>query len=252
LAEQHQPDGQGDRRHDARGFRLCRLHRAAKIRAHRRSENLDLHGEELAWRASRRRRRAALSPSTPGAYSVAVAALFRRADGIEYTALAGGSIGTAGTLNVEVVAVTDGAPRRDGRHAARHGFGLHRRQHRHRRRRGAAAFVAGVDIEDDESFRARILFRKRNPPHGGSAGRLCDVGRQVAGVSFYLDRPTVFVERLWRGPGTVRVFPLMFDLYANGIPQAGRSRARADISRRCAPAGADVTVRRRSRCPPMW
>jgi uncharacterized phage protein gp47/JayE len=65
---------------------------------------------------------------------------------------------------------------------------------------------------------------------------------QVAGVSFYLDRPTVYVERLWQGPGTVRVFPLMFDLYANGIPQAADVQRVQDYIETVRPSGAKVTV----------
>jgi uncharacterized phage protein gp47/JayE len=100
----------------------------------------------------------------------------------------------------------------------------------------------GADLEDIESFRARILFRKRNPPHGGAPADYVMWAGEVAGVSFYLDRPTVFVERQWQGPGTIRVFPLMYDLYANGIPQSGDITRVQDFIETVAPAGAAVTV----------
>jgi uncharacterized phage protein gp47/JayE len=102
--------------------------------------------------------------------------------------------------------------------------------------------LGGADVEDDESFRARILFRKRNPPHGGAPADYVQWCGQIAGVSFDSGRPTVFVERLWQGPGTVRVFPLMFDLYADGIPQAADLVRVADLLATVQPAGAKVTV----------
>lgn len=44
------------------------------------------------------------------------------------------------------------------------------------------------------------------------------------------------------GAGTVRVFPLMFDLYDNGIPQAADLVRVADLLATVQPAGAKVTV----------
>jgi uncharacterized phage protein gp47/JayE len=100
----------------------------------------------------------------------------------------------------------------------------------------------GADVEDIESYRARILFRKRNPPHGGSAADYVFWAGQVSGRVVFLDRPTVYVERLWQGPGTVRVFPLMYDLYSDGIPLAGDVVRVQDHIETVRPAGAKVTV----------
>src|SRR5262245_10392245 len=72
-------------------------------------ENLLLHGEELGI---------TLKPAAParGFVDITVAAaatldaataLFTRGDGAQYVALVGGSIGGAGVMTVEVVAVTD-------------------------------------------------------------------------------------------------------------------------------------------------
>lgn len=207
-------------------------------------ENLILHGEELGL---------SLKPAAPARGSIditvsnavtidALTAVFTRSDGVQYVALAGGSLPGAGTLTVEVVAVTDGKNTNaeagtpveitagltgdDSATAAVSSGGI----------------VAGYDVEDVESFRARILFRKRNPPHGGAPADYVQWAGSVAGVSFYLDRPTVFVERLWSGPGTVRVFPLMFDLYADGIPQTADIERVSDYLAGVAPAGAKVTV----------
>ncbi|MCB2106348.1 MAG: baseplate J/gp47 family protein [Rhodobacteraceae bacterium] len=206
------------------------------------SENLDLHGEELGL---------ARRPAAPaqgfvdivasGAIVCDAGAILRRADGVEFRAIAGGSLTGAGTLSVEVIATIDGkqtvtpagAPLEivsgisDPDAAASVADG---------------GIVNGLDVEDDETFRARILFRKRNPPMGGAAADYVQWAGEVSGVSFDGDRSTVFVERLWAGPGTVRVFPLMFDLYADGIPSAADVGRVADYLDAVQPAGATVTV----------
>lgn len=207
------------------------------------SENLDLHGEELGL---------ARRPTQPGrgtavvtanaAWSIISGGVLRRSDGVEYFVAAGGSLTGAGTINLDVVSVTDGQATNvdagtpleivSGATGDPTAVGAV----------AAGGIVGGADVEGDEPFRARILFRKRNPPHGGSAADYVLWASSVSGVSFYLDRPTVFVERLWAGPGSVRVFPLMFDLYDDGIPQAAdvdRVQAYLETVR---PAGARVTV----------
>src|ERR1019366_4112874 len=99
-----------------------------------------------------------------------------------------------------------------------------------------AGLAGGADVETDEAFRARILFRKRYPPHGGSASDYVMWAMSVPGVT------RVYVERLWAGPGTVRVFPL-FDLSPTGpIPTTGQLAqvaAYIDVQK---PAGAAVTI----------
>lgn len=217
-------------------------------------ENLILHGEELGL---------SLKPAAPARGYVAIVAtdaiavdplaVFTRADGVQYVPLAGGGALTGpGTLNVECVCVTDG---KNGNAVA--GTPLDTTSGVSGPGASAAlasiadaidgvtavsGMVTGSDVEDADSFRARILFRKRNPPHGGSPADYIMWAGSVAGVSFYLDRPTVFVERLWAGPGTVRVFPLMFDLYDNGIPQSGDVQRVSDYLASVQPAGAKVTV----------
>jgi uncharacterized phage protein gp47/JayE len=53
----------------------------------------------------------------------------------------------------------------------------------------------------------------------------------------------VFVERLWTGPGTVRVFPLMDNLYpADGVPGAADIARVAEHIDAMRPSGAVVTV----------
>lgn len=183
-----------------------------------------------------------------GAVAVATDAVLQRADGVQFIVTTGGSIATAGSVTVPVVAAQDGLITNcDPGTNLEIISGVS----------GTAPTAAvdsngitlGADLEDIESWRARILFRKRNPPHGGSAADYVMWAGQVSGVSFELDRPTVFVERLWQGPGTVRVFPLMFELYANGIPSSADVQRVQDYIETVRPAGAKVTVAAPSAVP---
>jgi uncharacterized phage protein gp47/JayE len=203
------------------------------------SENLDLHGEELGL--ARRPETAARGPIdivTTDALTVAAGAVFRLGDGTEYLAEIGGGTAFAGTLSIDVVASANGASSNAISGAPIEivsgvsGAGLDAAT----ASVGSAGIVGGLDVEDDETFRARILFRKRNPPHGGSPADYVIWASSVTGVT------RVFVERLFNGPGTVRIFPLMDDLYADGIPQAGDIDRVAAYLDTVQPAGASVTV----------
>lgn len=176
--------------------------------------------------------------------SVDTGARLRRADGVEFLVEAGGVLPTSGTLQVPVVSALDGK-------SANTAGGTSLQIISGVTSSSSTAPVAmvhadglslGADIEDIESWRARILFRKRNPPHGGAAADYVYWAGQIDGVSFDADRPTVYVERLWAGNGSVRVFPLMYDLYEDGIPLAvDLARVREHISA-VQPAGARVTI----------
>ncbi|WP_022722938.1 baseplate J/gp47 family protein [Rhodopseudomonas sp. B29] len=208
-------------------------------------ENLILHGEEVGL---------TLRPAAPwrgfatvnaaAAISFDVGAVLQRSDGVDYIATAGGSIAVPGVFDIEVVASVDGSaaapiagtPLDIISGATGDVIGATAQIS------DAAPLAAGVDVEDVETFRARILFRKRNPPHGGTAADYVAWCGEVPGVSFYQDRPTVFVERLWSGAGTVRLFPLMFDLYDDGIPRAADVQRVADHIDMVRPAGAKVAV----------
>lgn len=175
---------------------------------------------------------------------VVTGAILQRADGVRYSVTAGGALATSGTLTVPVVALTDGkTTNAEGGTPLSIISGVTTTSTTAPTAEvGTDGLRLGADLEDLESFRAKILFRKRNPPHGGSASDYVIWAGQVAGVSFYLDRPTVYVERLHNGAGTVRVFPLMYDLYANGIPAAGDVARVQDYIETVRPAGAKVTV----------
>lgn len=101
---------------------------------------------------------------------------------------------------------------------------------------GTGGIVGGTDLEDTESFRDRVLFRKRNVPQGGSAADYVIWGREVAGVT------RVYVERLFAGPGTVRVFPIFDDEFPGGVAPAGRIDIVAAYIAALAPASAQVQV----------
>src|SRR6266571_6264416 len=127
-------------------------------------EHLDLHGAELGL---------ARLPAAPAAgkltltvgdsTTVALGALFQRADGVQYSALAPLSLLTAGTLDVPVVAATNGAA--TNAIAGTPLAALSGVTGDVTAEVGADGLVGGADVEDDEAYRARILFRKRNPPH---------------------------------------------------------------------------------------
>jgi uncharacterized phage protein gp47/JayE len=199
------------------------------------AENLDRHGEELGLaRRPTAPARGQVTLTASGAITVAPGAVFQRSDGALYNGISSGALLGAGTLSIDVVAAVDG---KDGNAEADTSLEIVSGV------TGAATaavgdngIAGGVEIEDDESFRARILFRKRNPPHGGSAADYVMWSESVSGVT------RVFVERLWNGPGTVRVFPLMDDLYADGIPASGDVLRVQDYLDAVKPAGAGLTV----------
>lgn len=97
---------------------------------------------------------------------------------------------------------------------------------------------AGADAESMESLRQRILFRKRNPPHGGSRSDYVIWTREVPGVTrVYVDPVTAI-----NGRDTIGLWPLMDDTYPNGIPQAADITAIEDYLAQFVPAGAVVEV----------
>lgn len=67
----------------------------------------------------------------------------------------------------------------------------------------------GADVEDHESYRARILFRLRNPPHGGAAHDYIAWAMAVPGIT-----------RAWVAPGALGVgtVSLWVMADANGTP----------------------------------
>jgi uncharacterized phage protein gp47/JayE len=95
--------------------------------------------------------------------------------------------------------------------------------------------IAGTDRESDDSLRARVLDRLRNPPGPGSAA---DYQRavldQFAGIV-----ASVTVVPLWAGPGTVEVLILGPN---NAVPSGGTIADVQAFLDTWAPVGASVTV----------
>lgn len=198
-------------------------------------ESLRLHGAEFGLpQKPAAPAQGVVRFTATSAISVDANSILRRSDGVEYRTLSAGSLLSAGTLDLTAIATTDGATT-----SALPGTPLQivsGLTGDALAEVGSNGIAGGADVEDIEAYRARILFRKRNPPHGGSAADYVIWALEVSGVS------RVFVERLWNGGSTVRVFPLMEGLYQNGIaPPAEISRVADHIDVR-KPAGAIVTV----------
>jgi uncharacterized phage protein gp47/JayE len=172
--------------------------------------------------------------TSTGALTVADGAQLQRADGTTYLVVAGGILLDSGDIDLAVTAAAVGALAN-----ADAGTGLQIISGV----TGSAVvevgpdgISSGSDVEDIESYRQRILFRKRNPPHGGSASDYVIWARQVPGVT------RVFVERLWAGSGTVRVFVFMDGASPDGIPAAPAVEAVQTYIETVMPAGARLQV----------
>lgn len=206
-------------------------------------ENLDLHGAEIGL--TRRPAGPSSGPATlsaPAAITVDAGAVFARGDGFRYRASAAASLAGAGSLDIDIIANTDG---KAGRAAAGTPLTIISGVTGSATAEiGAGGIIDGDDDEEDgapyttdlATFRGRILFRKRNAPHGGAPPDYVMWGTEVSGVT------RIFVERKWIGAGTVRVFVLMDDRYADGIPSVADVARVADHIDLLAPAGASVTT----------
>ena len=176
--------------------------------------------------------------------AVAVGAQFARSDGTVLVAAA--AVAGTGTLTIPAVAATAAAAGNSeagtpltalsglsGPGATTATFAV-----------GAEGITGGLDREQDGPFyaadlgtyRGRILFRKRNPPHGGAPADYVMWATTIPGVT------RVFVERHWLGPGTVRVFPVFDGLFPGGIGDAAHVALVSDYIATVAPAAAVVTV----------
>lgn len=202
------------------------------------SDNLDLHGEEVSLgRRSAESASGYASITHTAAIDILPGARFSRTDGVTYEVVEGYTALAAGSALVEIACSVTG---KTGN--AISGTPLDLLPDNVTNSGTVTATVdvngctGGADQEDDESYRARILFKKGFPPAGGSPADYVSWAMQVPGVS------RVYVEKLWAGNGTVRVFVLMDDYYTNGIPpQSEIDKVKLWIDA-FAPAGAIVTV----------
>ena len=155
-----------------------------------------------------------------------------RADGVEYTTTAEGTI-VSGEATVPVEAVDAGAA---GNTDAAVGLTL-------------VAPIAGIspdvvvdsgliggaDAETDDALRLRLLERLAEPPHGGSAADYIAWAKQIAGVT----RAWVYPLELGAGTVTVR---FVRDDDVSIIPDAGEVTAVQDYINARRPVTAAVTV----------
>lgn len=102
----------------------------------------------------------------------------------------------------------------------------------------ATGLGGGAEVESDESLRARVLFRKRMPPHGGAAHDYVAWAREVNGVTrVFVDPVTMTNART-----SVGVWVMMDDLYVNGIPNGSAIAAVRSYIETVRPAGALVDI----------
>lgn len=170
------------------------------------------------------------------AIAVATSATLQRGDGIVYLVTAGGNLTGAGSLQVPVTTQGDGALSNAEEGTPLVAISGVTGPGAFTVNVGSGDITQGADVEDKESYRQRILFRKRNPPQGGAPSDYVIWAKQVSGVS------RVFVERLWAGGGTVRVFFFMDGLYPNGIPDATAVERVHDYIETVMPANGALTV----------
>lgn len=189
------------------------------------------------------------------AIAIPVGATLTRSDGWIYSASEAVSLAGAGTTNVAVVAVSNppinasgalSAPTLDGTGQTGNteagtdlvigsqvtGAGAATAL----AEAGPGGIIGGLDVEGTEDLRQRLLFRLRNPPHGGNAADYVLWASTVPGVT------RVFVERIWRGPGTVRVFPIFDTTFSGGVPDDVRVQSVANTLSTLQPAVAIVTT----------
>lgn len=165
--------------------------------------------------------------------AIAIGTLVQRADGAQYETTAAGAI-AAGEALLPVQALTAGQPSNAvintpltltspvaGVTAA------------------ATAYTelgGGADGEADEAYRARILARVRQAPHGGREADYIEWAKEVPGVT----RAWVYPKE--QGPATVVLRFMRDDDVGGGIPSAGEVTAVQDYIDPLRPVTADLIV----------
>lgn len=128
-------------------------------------------------------------------------------DPVEFLTTAPATVGVGGTISVPVVAADEGA---SGNVSAGAIIEIVSPSPGVSAVTNAAATTGGVDVENDEDLRGRILLEFE----GAGGGRISDYKRwalSVPGVG------RVFVNPVWNGPGTVQVVVMT----STGDPVAG-------------------------------
>ncbi len=143
--------------------------------------------------------------------TIVAGTVFTRSDGVTYTSSVDTTIGTDGTAALVVVSTITGPTTN-----VVYGTSLTTTNPNVTTATvDANGLGGGASQESYESLRARILYRKRNPPQGGAATDYVIWATAVAGVT------RAYVDTTACAAGLVIIYPLMDDTYAstNGIPQ---------------------------------
>jgi uncharacterized phage protein gp47/JayE len=198
---------------------------------------LDAHGTDygLARHPASAAEGAALVSGTNGT-PIPIGTEFTRADGVTYTTTESAAVADS-TATVAVRCNETGV---HGNAAAGVGLTLNFATAgiENSAEVAPAGIGLGADIESDEAFRSRLLFRLQNPPMGGAVHDYVIWGREVPGVS------RVFVDPVTatNGRTSVGVWFLTDDLTANGIPLDADVARVENYLQSVQPAGAIVEV----------
>lgn len=108
----------------------------------------------------------------------------------------------------------------------------------------AGGLTGGMDFENDASYRARILDKKRNPPQVGSPAEYVRWARDnIAAIT------RIFVQRATPAAGSVTVLFMTDNATATGIPSDAMVAQLADLYDLLAPADANVIVQKPTAVP---
>lgn len=201
-------------------------------------ETLDRHGAEMkppVLRKQASRAAGVVTMTASGAATLLTGAILTRADGAQFSVLAGVTLAGAGASPVSVEAVLAGAvANTDAATILTASAGL----------TGPATFAVssgalsgGAEVETHDRYRRRLLFAKAYPEHAGAPPDYVRYATDVAGVT------RAFIDPLGAGRATVVVYPLFDETTPNGIgSESDRLRVQSALDA-ARPGGAFVVVR---------
>lgn len=174
---------------------------------------LDRHGAEMKPPVPRKvaaRAGGIVTLTSPGPATLATGAVLARSDGVQFTVDAGIALPAAGVAEVRVTAILSGSSGNTAASAVLSvSSGL----------TGTASLAVtasglggGADAEQDEAYRARLLFAKAYPEHGGAPADWLRYALAVPGVT------AAYIDPLAAGRGTVVVYPVFGLTRPSGIP----------------------------------
>lgn len=175
-------------------------------------DQLDAHGAQ--FNLSRNAAQSAsgtVSLTGTASYSVPSGTLLERSDGVQFEIVSDTVFNASGSATATVRAVEVGT---DGNTVGSASLTTVEDANITAATVGTDGLGGGAEIEDDESYRARILLRMRYPPHGGAAHDYVFWALSISGVT------RVWVDSNPYGPGTVGVWFMTDNSTTDGIPSA--------------------------------